>query len=141
MHTPEKKYPKVGVGVMIFKDGKVLIGRRRGAHGGGAWAWPGGHLEWMESVTECAKREIKEEAGIEIGNIRFLRYLNFRTTDKHYADLGVIADWVSGEPKVLEPEKCEQWIWADPNNLPQPVWDTIPSYIEALKIGRNFFDS
>jgi 8-oxo-dGTP diphosphatase len=132
---------KVGVGVMIFKEGKVLIGKRRGGTGAGAWAWPGGKLEFMESVTECAKRETREEAGIEIGNIRFLRYLNFKEDDRHYADLALVADWVSGEPKVLEPAKCEQWIWADPENLPQPVWSTIPSYLEALKTGRNYFDN
>ncbi len=34
---------KSGVGVMILKDGTVLLGRRKGSHGEGEWAWPGGH--------------------------------------------------------------------------------------------------
>ncbi len=50
---------RIGVGVMIFKDGKVLAGRRKGAHGEGTWAWPGGHLEYMESFEGCARREVR----------------------------------------------------------------------------------
>ncbi|WP_134596929.1 NUDIX domain-containing protein, partial [Pseudomonas aeruginosa] len=37
--------PQVGVGVLILRDGKVLLGRRKGSHGAGCWSAPGGHLE------------------------------------------------------------------------------------------------
>lgn len=140
MEPKPLQYPKVGVGVMIWKEGKVLIGKRKGMTGNGTWAWPGGKLDFMESITDCAKRETREEAGIEIGNIRFLRYMNFKEEGRHFVDFGVQADWVSGEPSVMEPEKCEQWVWADPDKLPEPLWVTIPSYFEALKTGKNFFD-
>ena len=126
---------------MVFKDGKVLLGKRKGSHGQGEYSWPGGHLEFGESVVECAKREVREEANINIKNVRFLRFLNFKAHGKHYADIGMIADWESGEPKVLEPEKCENWDWYDQDNLPQPLFGTEPSYLEALKTGKTFFDS
>ncbi|HSR89280.1 MAG TPA: NUDIX domain-containing protein [Candidatus Udaeobacter sp.] len=136
------QYPKVGVGVMIFKDGKVLLGKRKNAHGEGAYAWPGGHMEYMESFADCAKRETMEETGMEIENVRFLRLYNLKEyAPKHYVDVGLIADWKSGEPKIMEPEKCEGWDWYDMDNLPQPLFSTIPSYIEAYKTGRNFFDN
>ncbi len=45
----ENKRPKVGLGVLIFKDGKVLLGKRKGAHGEGTWCPPGGHLEFGET--------------------------------------------------------------------------------------------
>ena len=45
----KEQRPKVGIGVMVFKDGKVLMGKRKSSHGEGEWAWPGGHLEYMES--------------------------------------------------------------------------------------------
>ncbi len=61
--------PKVGIGVMILKDGKVLLGKRKGSHGAGQYAFPGGHLEYMESFEDCARRETREECGIEIQNI------------------------------------------------------------------------
>lgn len=132
--------PKVGLGIMIFKDSKVLLGKRKNAHGAGEYAWPGGHLEFGESFEECARREIKEETGIEISNIRFLRLMNFKMYSKHYVDIGLMADWKSGEPKVLEPDKCEGWGWYDLENLPKPLFGTISTYLEAYKTGKNYFD-
>ncbi len=138
----ENNLPKVGIGVMIFKDGKVLLGKRKNAHGDGSYAWPGGHMEYMESFADCAKRETMEEAGIEIENVRFLRLMNLKTyAPKHYVDIGLAADWKSGEPQIMEPDKCEGWGWYDIDNLPQPLFDTLPTYIEAIKTGKNYFDA
>jgi 8-oxo-dGTP diphosphatase len=138
----DEQRTKVGVGVMIVKDGKVLLGKRKGSHGSGEFAWPGGHLEYMESIVGCAKRETSEETGMEIDNVRFLRLVNLKKyAPKHYIDIGVIADWKSGEPVVMEPEKIEGWEWYDIDNLPKPLFDTIPSYIEAFKTGKNFWDA
>lgn len=133
---------KVGIGVMVMKDGKVLLGKRKGSHGAGEYAWPGGHMEYMESFAGCAKREVREETGIEIDNIRFLRLFNLKEyAPKHYADISLIADWKSGEPEIMEPDRVESWGWYDMNNLPEPLFSTLPSYIEAYKTGRNFWDA
>ena len=134
--------PKVGIGVMVLKDGKVLLGKRKGSHGEGQYAWPGGHLEYMESFEECAKREVMEETGIEIEGIRFLRLFNLKAyAPKHYVDIGLMAFWKSGEPKIMEPEKCEGWGWYDMDHLPSPLFGTIEIYIEAYKTGRDYWDS
>jgi 8-oxo-dGTP diphosphatase len=138
----DEQRPRVGVGVMVVKDGLVLIGKRKGSHGEGQWAWPGGHLEYMESFVDCAKREVREETGIEINNVRFLRLMNLKKyAPRHYVDVGLIADWQSGEPRVMEPEKIEAWEWREMNNLPEPLFAPLPSYFEAYKTGRTFWDS
>lgn len=137
-----EQYPKVGIGVMIIKNGKVLLGKRRGSHGEGEYAWPGGHLEYMESIVECARREVREETGMEIDNIRFQCLKNLKSyAPKHYIDIGMVADWKSGEPQVLEPERVESWAWYEMDDLPQPLFNTVPTYIEAYKIGKNFWDA
>lgn len=82
-----------------------------------------------------------EETGMEIENVRFLRLLNLKTyAPKHYVDIGLMADWKSGEPKTMEPNKIEGWNWYDMDHLPKPLFSTIPSYIESYKTGKNYWD-
>ena len=131
---------KVGIGVMVLKGKKVLLTKRKGAHGSGEWAFPGGHLEFGESIEDCAKRECREEAGIEIKNIKFIRVSNMRKYGKHYLDLGIMAEWKKGKPKVMEPERAEEWGWYYIDNLPRPLFGAIEETLEALKTGKNFFD-
>jgi 8-oxo-dGTP diphosphatase len=115
---------------MVLRDGKVLIGKRKGSHGDGQWAWPGGHMQYMESFADCAKREVSEETGIAIDNGRFLRLMNLRQyAPRHYVDIALVADRQSGEPRVMEPERVEAWEWRDMDNLPQPLFAPLPSYI------------
>lgn len=99
-------------------------------------------MEFGESFEECAKREVSEETGLEIQHIRFLRLMNLKTySGKHYVDIGLVADWLAGESEVREPDRCEGWEWFDPDHLPEPLFATIPSYFEALRTGKNFFDA
>ena len=106
MSNFKENRPKVGIGVMIFKDGMVLLGKRTSSHGAGEFAFPGGHLENGESFEAFAKRETLEEADIEITNVRFLNVENVLDyLPKHYIQVSLIADWKSGEAKNLEPEK------------------------------------
>jgi len=142
MEDNKEQRPRVGIGVMVIKDGKVLLGKRKSSHGLGEYAFPGGHLEYMESFEGCARRETAEETGMEIGIIRFLCLVNIKQYHpKHYAHIGLVADWKSGNPQVLEPEKLESWDWYDMDNLPQPLFATISIHIEAYKTGKNYFDA
>jgi 8-oxo-dGTP diphosphatase len=134
--------PKVGIAVIIFRNNKILLGKRKGSHGEGEYSSPGGHLEYMESIEECAKREVLEETGMEIENIKFLRLMNLKDYNpKHYIDIAVTCDWKSGEPKVMEPEKCEAWGWYSIDEIPTQLFKSFPSIIEALKTGKNYFDN
>src|SRR5262249_45475485 len=56
-----------GVGVVVLRDSRVLLGRRLSPHGYGTWSFPGGKPLPGESAHECALRELSEETGIEAG--------------------------------------------------------------------------
>lgn len=107
--------PLVGIAVVVIKNHRVLLGERINAHGAGTWAFPGGHLEFGESIEDCAIREVFEETGIRIKNLKHGPYTNdfFEAEGKHYVTLFVIAEYDSGEPTVKEPRKCARWEWSD----------------------------
>lgn len=136
-----KKYPRVGIGVMMQNEtGEVLLGLRQGSHGAGEWSFPGGHLEWGETVFETAVREVKEETGLSVGKMELIsvademRYI--KTDNKHYLNIGVRAEYAGGEPQVREPEKCKEWRWFSLNNLPEKILEGTELIVRNYKIGK-----
>jgi 8-oxo-dGTP diphosphatase len=137
-----KNNPRVGIGVMIFRDGKVLIGKRKSKLGEGEWSFPGGHLESGESFTECAIRETREEVGIEIQNVCFQMLGNIPDAfSTHYVQISFVADWKSGEPEVLEPTKCECWEWRTLDTLPSPLFYPTKLTLDAWENKTTFLDN
>ena len=131
---------KVGVGVIVVKDNKVLFQRRIGAHGEGTWSFPGGHLELNESWEECAIRETKEEFDVELKNVRYATTTNdiFEKEGKHYITIFMIGEIESGEIKIMEPDKTKEFSWFDWTELPQPLFEPI---VNLLKQGFSPFSN
>jgi|GEM_PF-192859 hydroxyethylthiazole kinase-like uncharacterized protein yjeF len=122
--------PQVGVGVAVRLRGKILLGKRKGEHGGGTWSYPGGHLEFGETWEDCARREVREETGLEISTPRFLAATNdVYPSGKHYVTLFMVCDCLSGEPVVMEPEKCLGWEWFETNQLPEPLFLSTQNFV------------
>ena len=127
--SPPAPKVRVGVGAFILassppqspENPSFLLGRRINTHGAGAWATPGGHLEFGESPETCAAREILEETGLKVRDVRFLTATNdfMPSEDRHYVTLFVtcVRENEGDEPRVLEPEKCEAWEWVDWGDL------------------------
>jgi 8-oxo-dGTP diphosphatase len=103
----EQRAPRVGVGVIVLHNGLVLLGKRIGSHGAGTWAPPGGHLEFRESVEQCASREVLEETGLHIESVAPGPFTNdvFAPENKHYVTLFVVATSTSGEPTAARANK------------------------------------
>ncbi|MBI2668989.1 NUDIX domain-containing protein [Candidatus Woesearchaeota archaeon] len=116
--------PKVGVGVIILKGSKVLLQKRKNAHGEGTWSFPGGHLEFNEELDECARRETFEEVGIHIKNVHFATITNdkFATENKHYITIFMLAEHEVGVPTICEPDKTESIGWFSWDALPKPLF-------------------
>jgi 8-oxo-dGTP diphosphatase len=135
----EKNPPQVGIGVIVLRDGLVLLGQRVGSHGAGTWALPGGHLEFGESVEQCAAREVLEETGLAIQFISHGPYTSnvFAAENKHYVTLFVVAHWLSGEPQLLEPNKCSSWHWHRWSELPRPLFPPLTSLLATGFVPEN----
>jgi 8-oxo-dGTP diphosphatase len=119
--------PQVGVAVFIIDKGRILLGKRKGSHGAGSWATPGGHLEFGESVEDCARREVLEETNLTLKNLRLGPFTNnvFESEKRHYVTLFVLAAPASDALKTMEPRKCEGWLWFEWSSLPEPLFAPI----------------
>jgi 8-oxo-dGTP diphosphatase len=131
----EPRHPRIGVAVIVRRGDTVLLGRRRStSHGDGVWQFPGGHLEWGESVFDCARREAREETGLDVvvdgqgpwTNDRFVR------EDTHYVTLFVLTHSDNGEPQRCEPDKCDGWRWCTWDALPEPLFLPIQHLREQM---------
>jgi len=126
--TKQPPIIKVGVGVVIYRqfgeESKILLGLRKGAHGEGTWSPPGGHLEWGETFEECAKRKVKEKTTLDIkilGQI-YTTSDHFFQEQLHYVTVFIKAEWWGGNPKITDPDKCEEWYWWNPKKLPAELF-------------------
>jgi 8-oxo-dGTP diphosphatase len=111
-----KDYIGVGAGALIFNDEGLLLLSLRGKKAKnerGKWEIPGGGVEFGETIEEALKREIKEELDIEIEVTEMLQLCNHIIPDEkqHWVSPTYICKIVSGEPKILEPEKCDRIGW------------------------------
>lgn len=124
--------PQIGVGVLIFRDGKLLLGRRKGSHGAATWSAPGGHLEFGETPDACARRETEEETGLTLKTVDAGRFVSdvFQDVGKHYVTLFMVSRDAEGVPQCREPEKCEGWAWFSPDALPSPLFAPLQTLIQ-----------
>ncbi len=130
-----EKTVRVGIACWVFNPaGLVLLGKRLSKHGFGTWAPPGGHLEFGESPTECASRELFEETGIFIPNTHFhqVDITNDIFPDRHYITIHYRADSITATPILCEPDKCEMWKWFNPNNVPQNLFSPAEKFIMKI---------
>jgi len=138
--STEKKYARVGTGVLIQRDdGKILLGLRQGTHGAGEWCMPGGKLEFGEKLFDNGKRETKEETGLDvdiIGVISVADELRYLSEGKHYFNVGMLAKYKGGEPKVAEPDKCKEWQWFSLDDLPEKILEGSELIINSFKAGE-----
>ncbi len=136
----ELKRPEVVIGVLVFKEGKVLLGKRKEGDGVGEYAGPGGRLLFGETLEECAIRKIQEETGMEVTNVRVLSFLNaLHFEGSHYLDIELVAEWESGEPHITEKSPCQSWAWYALAALPEPLIPGDRKGLEALRTGQVYF--
>lgn len=136
--------PKVGVGIMILKEGKVLLGKRHDdpkkadseLHGEGTWTMPGGKLDFLETLKEGAFREVFEETGIKIKkeNIKIISVADDIVKDAHFVTVGFLCEEFEGEPMVMEPDEITEWKWHNLDSLPEKIF---PPSIKLIKAYLN----
>lgn len=119
--------PLIGVGVVVFKGDRVLLIRRGKPPREGQWSLPGGRQRLGEPVAATARREVAEEAGIEVEVGGLVDVVDSITRDDagavqyHYTLVDVLAEWRAGEARPGHDAAAVAW--ADPTALaPYDLW-------------------
>ena len=117
-------YIGVGVGALIVNDKGTLFLSRRGVKAKnerGLWEFPGGSVEFGERLADALRREMREEYGIEItvGELLDVTDHILPEEGQHWVSPTFICRIISGEPRILEPEKCAEIGWFTPDEMPQ----------------------
>lgn len=130
--------PLIGVGVVVFKDDRVLLIRRGKAPRQGAWSLPGGRQKLGETVRAAALREVREETALDVELMGMLDVVDSLTRDDqgelthHYTLIDFLAVWRGGEAKAGSDAAAVTW--ADPGDLaPFELWDET---LRVIALGR-----
>ena len=143
MNDPNKK-PGIGVGVMILRNDKVLLGKRHSdpqkadseLHGEGSWTMPGGKVNFKEELKEAVSREAFEETGIKVNKekLEIISVTDDIVEDAHFVTNGFLCRDFEGEPKVMEPDEIIEWQWFSLDNLPETI------YFPSQKVIRHYLE-
>lgn len=100
------------------KKNILLMKRKNTGSDDGMYELPGGHLEANEDLYEAMIREVKEELLIDLKkeDIKLIYLMHHYTGER--LNFIFTTNTKDLEPKIGEPNKCEELIWVDINNLP-----------------------
>ncbi|MDR1439922.1 MAG: NUDIX domain-containing protein [Clostridiales bacterium] len=116
-----------GCGVIVRKGGKILAGRRTDGQG---WCGGGGHVEPGETARQAARRELKEEFGVD-ALLRPLGAVCGAVGGEAYISHIFLAEGCAGEPKARRGE-IEEWMWASPRDLRR--LELFPPFAKSLRL-------
>ncbi|MDD5177711.1 MAG: NUDIX domain-containing protein [Candidatus Nanoarchaeia archaeon] len=130
-----------GIGVMMLRNNKVLLGKRHdnpgkadsALHGEGTWTMPGGRLEFGESFEDGAEREVLEETGIKLRKFGVICVNNERLKDAHFVTIGLFSEDFEGDPRVMEPDEITEWKWFELDKLPNNIFFPSKKILENYK--------
>ncbi len=119
---PGKDFIGVGVGAVILdkKDRILLLKRGQNIRNEpGTWVIPGGEVEYNEKIEKTVLREVKEEIGVRVKILGLLGVADqvMVKEKQHWISSIFLCKIVSSQPKIMEPEKCEDLDWFELNKV------------------------
>lgn len=135
---PGQDYIGVGVGAIVFNDQQEVFLSLRGDNAtneAGTWEFPGGKVDFGETLETAIVREFFEEYGMVIELTGLLTVANHILPDEHqhWVSPTFLAKHLSGQPEIREPAKCAGIGWYALDKLPGPLSAVTQTDILALQ--------
>ena len=116
------EHTRIGCEAIIRRGEEILLGKRKNCFGAGSWGLPAGHLKFGERLVNGICREIKEELGADVAPNR-LKLVGVvddtkRADGLHYIHAVFELQDATLKPKLMEPDRCEEWRWFPLDALP-----------------------
>lgn len=127
--------------MVLHRDGKILLARR--ANTGfmdGMYSFPAGHLEGKESLQQGAIREAKEEVGVGVlpADAHLVHVISRNPSDGERVGFFFTCEKWSGEPAIMEPDKCDDVQWFAFDAIPENTIDYVKQAISAIHRGEPY---
>lgn len=132
-----KPLPKVGVIAVVWHQQRVLLVKRRHSPHAGHWGFPGGKLEWGETMAHGAGRELLEETGVHAEMSAPFACYDVLANDEHdqlahhYVMVAVGGRYQSGTPQAADDAEAVDWF--SPEDLPSPLCPDLQDIIERSR--------
>jgi 8-oxo-dGTP diphosphatase len=136
-------YIGVGVGAIITdSQGRLFLARRgpKAKNERGMWEFPGGSVEFGETMAAALQREMREEFGIEITVGKLLDVVDhiLKAEGQHWISPAFLCTVAAGEPRIMEPEKCAEIGWFRPDAVPQELTqitrENLAHYVKQINL-------
>lgn len=124
--------------IIESSDGNILLGRRKAGYRPGDYALPGGRWRSGETLKECIEREIREETGLQVINLRpvSISFNRYPEANQECWSVGALVTDFTGSVTLREPDKCEGWSWYALDELPEPLFRPSQIVIDDRRQGR-----
>ena len=109
----------VGVDMVVYKDGKVLMIKRATNPDAGKYALPGGYLDKGESAEVAVTREVREETGLEVEVVGLIGIRSDPTRFRQIVEIGFVGKVIGGQEIAGDGVAAVRWF--DPMHLPEEI--------------------
>jgi len=131
---------------LVLRRGDTILLARRVNTGyeDGKYGMVAGHVDRDEPLRTAMVREAWEEAGIKLqeDDLHLVHVMHRKSLVAGAADERIdfyfAADIFSGEPQIMEPEKCDDMEWFHLGGLPENLTPEVAAALEAMKDSENF---
>jgi mutator protein MutT len=139
---PKERFKIIpAVYLVLIKENKILLSRRYNTgYFDNYYSFPAGHLDGNETLKQAMVREAKEEIGIILDplTLELIHTMNRKIPNNERVDFFFTTKKWANEPKIMEPEKCDDLKWFELDNLPENIIPYIKQMIDSFLSNINY---